>query len=162
MPDTLVLELLGEDIAVPPGPVHAKLEAPLVVPVNVIVPPTHSGPVVAVAEIVGIPTTVTEAVLALVVPQPLVAASVYTPALAATTLLTPVLNEVGLVIAVPPGPVQAKLVAPVAPPFNVRFWPAQTVVGVTVAVTAVGTPELTTRALVVAVVVPHKFVALKV
>ena len=59
-------------------------------------------------EIVGSALIVTIAEVAVIVGQPVVLAeSVYTPALVGTTPVTPVLNDVGAVIAVPPGPAQA-------------------------------------------------------
>jgi len=60
-------------------------------------------PGVAVNEGVGNALTVTAAVVTVVEQEPVVAVSVYTPALPGTTPATDVLKEVGLLIAVPPG-----------------------------------------------------------
>ena len=106
-PVTPVLKEPGDAIVVPPGPTHEYIDAPLAVPVRTKLSPTHIGFGLAVALTPeGTGDTVTMAVLDLVVPQPFVAAIVYTPAFAAITPATPVLNDVGLVIAVPPGPDQ--------------------------------------------------------
>jgi hypothetical protein len=104
-----VLAEVGLEIAVPPGPVHAKVVAPVERPVSVKLLPTHKGLGVAVALTpVGVVTILTAAEVAVIVGQPAVlAVNVYTPALPATTPVTLVLNDVGLPIAVPPGPVQA-------------------------------------------------------
>ena len=82
--------------------------APVAVPVSTRLLPLHIGFGVAVAVTpVGVGFTTNDAVVALAVHEPTVATNVYTPALPATTPVTPVLNDVGLVIAIPPGPLHA-------------------------------------------------------
>ena len=103
---------------------------------NVVVLPMHTAGVPAIAP--GLAFTVTATLVALVAQVQLLAVNVYTPALAATTPVTPVLNAVGVVIAVPPVCVQAYVVAPVAAPVSVRLAPLHTGLGDAVAVTAVG------------------------
>jgi len=123
------------------------------------VPPTHAGLGVTLAVTpVGAARTVRETV-AVVVPQTLVAAKVYVPLLAATTPLMLALDDVGVDIDVPPGPVHKNDVAPVEPLVRFTLPPRHTLVGFTVAVTAVGVDATTETDVVVIELVPHVFVA---
>ena len=111
----------------------------------------------AVATADGAGFTVTEAVVAVTVPQVFTAATVYTPADRVFTVRVAGLSaEVKLL-----GPVHEYDVAPVADAVSVNVVPLHSVVAEGVAVTAVGT-SLIVMEVVVAVAVPQALVALSV
>ena len=139
-----MLNEVGLVMPVPPGPDQAYVVAPPpAVPVSVRFWPeqTGFGLAVAVTPVTGACTTTDDEVT--VTEQiPFTAVRVYTPEFASATPVTPVVNEVGLVIAVPPGRTQLYVEAPVAAPVNVRLSPTHKGLGEAVAETLVG--EVTT------------------
>ena len=163
-PFTDALAVVGEVIAVPPGPDHAYVVAPVAAPLRVNVPPTHNGfgVALAVTPVGDVAVTVTAVVTPVALPQTLVAVIVYMPALPIAAPFTAALIAAGVVIAVPPGPVHKYVVAPVAAPLRVIVPPTQSNVGEALAVTPVGAVAVTLTDNVEAVVDPQVFDADKV
>lgn len=115
-------------------------------PVSVRFAPGHNKVGLATAEtpVGAVAFTTREAEVAVTVKHEFEALRVYTPAFAAITPVTPVVNDVGLAIAVPPGRVHAYVVAPVAVPVSVRLPAVHIGLGEAVAVTPVGGPVTVT------------------
>ena len=108
--------------------------------------------------VVGISFTVTDAVAAVMLPQPLDTVRVYMPAEAVDAVKAAALRSVD---EYPPGPLHEYDVAPVAVPVSVRVLPTHRLVADGVADTAEGT-VFTVSAVVVIVVLPQALVAVSV
>ena len=131
----------------------------MAVPVSVRVLPAQSVVADGVAvTVVGLVLTFTVAVVAIVLPQLLVAVSVYMPAEAVLTVKPAGLRSVDVN---DDGPLHAYEVAPVATPVSVSVLPEQSVRAEGAALTVVGA-VFTATAEVVTVVEPHALVATSV